>query len=164
MTGRRVACAGLAIALGVLVAEPGTAQTTPDQLRPTLDLLGDFDYAVRMEASRTLRRAPPEVAVPLLVETVSQHPDSYVQFRAIGLLDGFGDPRSRSVFEEALASPNDRVRAVAYDYFEQEPDRGVIPKLLTAFDTETSDVRAPGSDAGPGGPRRERCGSRAFDP
>lgn len=143
MTGRRVACAGLVIALRVLVAEPGTAQTTPDQLRPTLDLLGDFDHAVRMEASRTLRRAPPEVAVPLLVETVSQHPDSYVQFRAIVLLDGFGDPRSRSVFEEALASPNDRVRAVAYDYFEQEPDRGVIPKLLTAFDTETSEFVRP---------------------
>ena len=102
--------------------------------------------------------------MPLLVETVSQHPDSYVQFRAIVLLDGFGDPRSRSVFEEALASPNDRVRAVAYDYFEQEPDRGVIPKLLTAFDTETSEFVRPAADAGPGGPRRGRCGSRAFDP
>ena len=143
MTGRRVARAGLAIALGALVAGPGVAQTTPEQLHPTLDLLGDFDYAVRMEASRTVRRAPPEVAVPLLVETVSQHPNSYVQFRAIVLLDGFGDARTRSVFEAALASPNDRLRAVAYDYFEQEPDPGVIPKLLAAFDTETSEFVRP---------------------
>ena len=143
MTGRRVARAGLAIALGALVAGPGVAQTTPEQLHQTLDLLGDFDYAVRMEASRTVRRAPPEVAVPLLVETVSQHPNSYVQFRAIVLLDGFGDSRTRSVFEAALASPNDRLRAVAYDYFEQEPDPGVIPKLLAAFDTETSEFVRP---------------------
>ena len=102
MTGRRVARAGLVIALGALVAGPGVAQTTPEQLHPTLDLVGDFDYAVRMEASRTVRRAPPEVAVPLLVETVSQYPNSYVQFRAIVLLDGFGDARARSVFEAAL--------------------------------------------------------------
>ena len=150
MTGCRVARAGLAIALGALVAGPGVAQTIPKQLRPTLHRLGDFDYAVRMEASCTVRRAPPEVAVPLLVETVSEHPDSYVQFRAIVLLDGFGDARTGLMFEAALASPNDRLRAVAYDYFKQEPDPGVIPKLLTAFETETSEVCAPGSGSGPG--------------
>ena len=61
MTGRRVARAWLPIALGALVAGPAVAQTISEQLRPTLDLLGDFDHAVRMEASRTVRRAPPEV-------------------------------------------------------------------------------------------------------
>ena len=113
MTDRRVARAGLAIALGALVAGPGVAQTTPEQLRPTLDLLGDFDYAVRMEASRTVRRAPPEVAVPLLVETVSQHPDSYVQFRAIVLLDGFSDARGNRNALDALFETGQTARGAA---------------------------------------------------
>ena len=143
MTGRRVACAGVAIALGALSVVPGVAQTNADQLRQALDGLGDFDYAVRMETSRMVRRASPAVAVPLLLEAARQHADSYVQFRAVVLLYGFSDPGIRPVFETALESPNDRVRAAAYDYLEQKPDPGVIPKLLAAFDTETSEFVRP---------------------
>ena len=37
--------------------------------------------------------------------------NSYVQFRAIVLVYGFAPPDIRAIFEEALDSSNDRVRA-----------------------------------------------------
>ena len=37
---------------------------------------------------------------------------------------------------EALASPNDRLRAVAYSFFEHNPDRAMLPQFLTALDKE----------------------------
>ena len=143
MTGRRVACADVAIMLGALNVVAGVAQTTADQLRQALDGLGDCDYTVRMETSRMVRRASPAVAVPLLLEAARQHADSYVQFRAVVLLYGFSDPGIHPVFETALESPNARVRAAAYDYLEQKPDPGATAKLLAAFDTETSEFVRP---------------------
>jgi HEAT repeat protein len=35
-----------------------------------------------------------------------------------------------------LASPNDRLRAVAYSFFEHNPDRALLPQFLTALDKE----------------------------
>ncbi|MCE2541625.1 MAG: hypothetical protein J4G16_14990, partial [Acidobacteria bacterium] len=48
-------------------ARPGLAQATPG-LAQTITELGDFDYAVRMEASRRIRRLDPAFVAPLLVE------------------------------------------------------------------------------------------------
>ena len=116
----------------------------PDaELRAAVDKLGDFEYTIRMEASRTLRRADPAVVVPILVEALHSHADSYVQFRAIVLVYGFDLPRRRAVFDQALESPNDRVRATAYEYFEQFSSRAVVPKLIAALDTETSEFVRP---------------------
>ena len=33
----------------------------------------------------------------------------------------------------ALTSPNDRLRAVAYSFFEHNPDRALVPEFLTAL-------------------------------
>ena len=98
---------------------------------------------MRTGASRAVRRADPAVAGAALREAVRLHEDSYVQFRALVLLYGFDLPDTRDAFAEALESPNDRVRAAAYSYYEIEPDPAIAPRLLAALDTETSEFVRP---------------------
>ena len=116
---------------------------TPAQLTAAIDKLGTVDYPVRMDAARTVRRAAPSMAVPALIRAVTEHADGYVRFRALVLLSGFNDPRTREVMVEAVSSPNDRLRAVAYNYFELNPDAPVIPRLLDALDREESEFVRP---------------------
>ena len=127
----------------VLVVQSAAAQTVSDDLRAAVDQLGDFDYTARMEASRMLRRADPDAALPVLLDAVQHHKDSYVQFRSVVLIYGLEQPQVHTVFEEALDSPNDRVRAAAYEYFEQVPSAEVVSRLLAALDTETSEFVRP---------------------
>ena len=127
----------------VFVVQFAVAQTAPDELRAAVDQLGDFDYTARMEASRMLRRADADAVLPMLLDALRHHEDSYVQFRSIVLIYGLEQPQSLTLFEEALDSPNDRVRAAAYEYFEQVPSAAVVPKLLAALDTETSEFVRP---------------------
>ena len=77
------------------------------------------------------------------MQTVSDHPDGYVRYRALVLLTGFNDPRAKDVMREALASPNDRLRAVAYSFFEHNPDRALVPDLLAAVDKELGEFVRP---------------------
>ncbi len=147
MTGRRAALGLVLAAAALLPAAVGSArstqQTAPEQLPHLIDQLGDFDFAVRMQASRAVRRADPAVAGAALREAVRLHEDSYVQFRALVLLYGLDLPDTRDAFAEALESPNDRVRAAAYSYYEIEPDPAIAPRLLAALDTETSEFVRP---------------------
>ena len=76
----------------------------------------------RRPARSAARRAAQ--AVPALIEAVAGHADGYVRFRALVLLSGFNDPRARDVMSTSLDDPNDRLRAVAYAYFEHNPERG----------------------------------------
>ena len=96
-----------------------------------------------MAAARTTRRADPSIAVPALLKAVESHPDTFVRFRALVLLSGFNDPRTRDVMRASLALPNDRLRSVAYSYFEHNPDPTVVPKLLAALTTESSEFVRP---------------------
>jgi HEAT repeat protein len=116
---------------------------TPEQLKTAIDRLGNVDYAVRAPASRTVRRAPGAMAVPALLDAVVAHKDGYVRFRALVLLSGFNDPRTRDVMAGVLTSPNDRLRTVAYTYFEHNPDRQILPRLLDALDKEESEFVRP---------------------
>ena len=147
MTGRRaalgIALAWLALAPAAAGAARAEGQTPPEQLPQLIGQLGDFDYAVRTEASRAVRRADPAVAGPALREAVRRHADSYVQFRALVLLYGLGLPDAREAFAAALESPNDRIRAAAYNYYESEPDPALAPKLLAALERETSEFVRP---------------------
>lgn len=145
-TSRRAAgWAPLAVLLLLAAAgiAHGAARTAPERLRQLVDRLGDFDYAVRMEASRAVRRADPGVARPVLRAAARGHEDSYVQFRALVLLYGFDAAAARGAFEDALGSANDRVRAAAYSYFEDAPDPRLAPRLLAALDHETSEFVRP---------------------
>jgi HEAT repeat protein len=137
----------IAIGLVILWAGPAAVQTPPPAGTPPLaaaiDNLGKFDAAVRTVAARTVRRAPAAQAVPALIEAASSHADGYVRFRALVLLAGFNDPRARDVMIRVLGDPNDRLRAVAYAYFEQNAEPGMAARLTTALEKEESEFVRP---------------------
>jgi HEAT repeat protein len=123
--------------------ERGPTPTTPEQIRAAIDKLGDLDYAARMAAGRTIRRAPTAPAVTALLQAVSEHADGYVRFRALTLLTGYNDPRTLDAMMSAMTSPNDRLREVAYGYFEINPNPALAPKLLAALDKEEGEFVRP---------------------
>lgn len=122
---------------------PRETPVTADQLSSAIDKLGTVDYAVRSAAARTVRRAPAAVAVPALLKAVGGHADGYVRFRSLILASGFNDPRTRDVMAGAIAASNDRLRAVAYAYFEHNPDPAILPRLLEALAREESEFVRP---------------------
>lgn len=124
-------------------SEAGDATVTAAQVNAAIDKLGDLDFPTRMGAGRTIRRAAPPVAVPALLQAVAKHKDGYVRFRALVLLAGFNDSRTRDVMLAALDDKNDRLRTVAYAFFEHNPDPAVLPRLLKAADTEDSEFVRP---------------------
>src|SRR5262249_57551577 len=101
---------------------PAPQVVPPGQLQAAIGRLGDLDYKTRTAASRTIRRAPGSQAVPALLQAVSEHADGYVRYRALVLLTGFNDPRTKDAMRESLSSPNDRLRAVPYSVYEHNPD------------------------------------------
>ena len=137
--------------LGVLCVERGAAAQEPSapqavsaaQLKAAIDKLGDLDYATRTNASRTIRRTAAAQAVPALLQAVAEHRDGYVRYRALVLLTGFNDPRAKDAMREALASPNDRLRTVAYSFFEHNPDRAMTATFLAALDKEQAEFVRP---------------------
>jgi len=122
---------------------PAPQAVAPAQLTAAIDKLGDLDYATRTNASRLVRRAPASQAVPALMQAVSDHADGYVRYRALVLLTGFNDPRTRDSMREVLTSPNDRLRTVAYSYFEHNPDPSMLPQFVKALDTEQGEFVRP---------------------
>src|SRR5438034_11749994 len=124
--------------------EPSAPQAvSTDQLKAAIDKLGDFDYAVRTAAARTVRRTVATQAVPALLQAVAEHADGYVRYRALVILTGFNDPRTKDAMRESRTSPNDRLRTVAYSYFEHHPDRAMIPELVSALDREEGEFVRP---------------------
>lgn len=134
----------LGLAFGALgAASPQGEPVTETELRAAIGELGRLDYATRVTASRTVRRAPAPLAVRVLTEAATGHVDGFVRYRALVLLSGFNDPRARDIMETSLEDPNDRLRAVAYAYFEHHRDLTVLPRLLEALETETSEFVRP---------------------
>ena len=124
--------------------EPSAPQTvSPAQLQGAIAKLGDLDYATRTNASRTVRRTAKAQAVPALLQAVSEQADGYVRYRSLVLLTGFNDPRTKDAMRESLASPNDRLRTAAYNFFEQYPDRALIPQFMTALEKEQAEFVRP---------------------
>ena len=123
--------------------ERGPVPASPKQIQDAISKLGDFDYATRMSAGRTLRRAPAAQAVPALLQAFNEHADGFIRFRALTLLTGFNDPRTVDAMEAAMTSPNDRLREVAYAYFEQNPRASLAPKLLAALAKEEGEFVRP---------------------
>jgi HEAT repeat protein len=124
--------------------EPAAPQSvSPAQLQAAIAKLGDLDYATRANASRTVRRTASAQAVPALLQAVSEQGDGYVRYRALVLLTGFNDPRTKDAMRESLTSPNDRLRIVAYSYFEHNPDLALLPELERALDKEQGEFVRP---------------------
>jgi HEAT repeat protein len=134
--------AGLARAAGVgaqALAPPPTAET----VQAAIDQLGSFDFPVRMESARLVRRAPADIAIQRLTATVRSHGDEYVRYRALTLLSGFGGSAVAGVMTGLLADPNDRIRAVVYAWLEHNPDPEALPALIEAFGRERSEFVRP---------------------
>lgn len=112
-------------------------------VKAAIDQLGNLDYTTRTDASRTVRRAPADIAVPALVDAVNAHKDGYVRFRALVLLSGFNDSRAKPVALAHLVDPNDRVRATAYAWFETHPAPDAVPVMLKALEREESEFVRP---------------------
>ena len=141
---------GVLCSLGVLCAsesggqEPSAPQAVPGaQLQAAISKLGDLDYAIRTNASRTVRRTAGTQAVPALLQAVGDQADGYVRYRALVLLTGFNDPRMKDSMRESLVSPNDRLRAVGYGFFEHNPDPAMVPQFLAALDKEQGEFVRP---------------------
>ena len=81
--------------------------------------------------------------MPALLQAVAEHVDGYVRYRALVLLTGFNDPRTTDAMRESLVSPNDRLRTVAYTYFEYNPERAMVTQFLTALDKEQAEFVRP---------------------
>jgi hypothetical protein len=132
------------IVAAALVAPPPAAPAAQSQsLATSINELVSFDFPVRMNAARTLRRSPSAEVVPLLIDAARNHKDSYVRYRALVLLAGFGEAAAGPVMRELMADPNDRLRAVVYAWFEHHPEPGVVPALIAALETETSEFVRP---------------------
>lgn len=142
---RRTWIVALTLLASLLEAAAGAQPpaVTPEALQIAIDRLGDFDYEVRLDAARTIRRAAADAARAALADAVGSHDDSYVQFKALVLLYGFGAAGAAAPIAAALDDPNDRLRAVAYEYFELDPDPAVLPRLMAALDRETSEFVRP---------------------
>jgi HEAT repeat protein len=139
-----VLAAGLALVEDLAVAqERGPTPVSAAELQAAIGKLGDLDYPTRMTAGRTVRRAPPAIAVPALLQTVREHPDGYIRFKALVILTGFNDPRTPDVMADLLDSPNDRLREVAYAWFEHHPEPTMTTRLLEALETETGEFVRP---------------------
>ena len=123
--------------------ERGPTPTTPEQIRAAIDKLGDLDYPTRMAAGRTIRRAPTATAVTALLQAFNEHADGYVRFRALTLLTGYNDPRTADAMAVAMVSPNDRLREVAYGYYELHPNPALAPKMLAALEKEEGEFVRP---------------------
>lgn len=127
----------------LLAQERGPTPLTPEQIGQAINKLGDLDYATRMGAGRALRRAPAAQVVTALLQAVAGHADSYIRYKALTLLTGFSDPRTVDTMREAMVSPNDRLREVAYGYFEQFPEPALAPRMLAALDKEEGEFVRP---------------------
>ena len=136
-------CYSLFVISPASAQERGPTPTSPEQIKAAIDKLGDLDYPTRMAAGRTIRRAPTAPAVTALLQAVSEHADGYVRFRALTLLTGFGDPRIQDAMAAAMVSPNDRLREVAYAYFEHNPNPALSARLLAGLEKEEGEFVRP---------------------
>jgi HEAT repeat protein len=132
-----------AATLGLHGQERGPSAVAPQDLRAAIDRLGDIDYDTRTKAARLVRRTPAPQAVPALLQAAQEHGDGYVRYKSLILLTGFDDPRTADQMIEVLASPNDRLREVAYGYFERFPAPALTARLLGALQKEEGEFVRP---------------------
>ena len=123
--------------------ERGPTPVSPEEIRQAIGKLGDLDYATRMSAGRVIRRSPAAQVVTALLQTVAEHADGYIRYKALTLLTGYSDPRTVDAMKEAMVSPNDRLREVAFAYFEQYPEPSLTAKMLAALDQEEGEFVRP---------------------
>lgn len=134
----------LAFLLTLAPAVSGGAQQPPaPDVKGSIDRLGNFDYATRTVAARTIRRVPASEAVPALVQAVRSHPDQFVRYRALVLVTAFNDRGTPDLMRSLFRDRNDRVREVAYRWFAANPEPAMSRALLTSLQTEQAEFVRP---------------------
>jgi HEAT repeat protein len=123
--------------------ERGPQTMSASDIQAAIDSLGNLEFPIRMNASRALRRAPAAAVTPALIRAVESHKDQYVRFRALVLLTAFNDSRTAEVVRAIVANPNDRLRTVAYMYYEHHPTPAMLSTLLNALEREDSEFVRP---------------------
>src|SRR5688572_13974445 len=131
------------VPLGTIAQERGPQTMSDAAIQAAIDSLGNLDFPTRMNASRALRRAAAASVSPALIRAVQSHKDQFVRFRALVLLTGFNDARTAALVREIVNNPNDRLRTVAYMYYEHHPTANMIPVLLKALEREESEFVRP---------------------
>ncbi|MCC7185091.1 MAG: HEAT repeat domain-containing protein, partial [Acidobacteria bacterium] len=129
------------IVMGLVV--PTSAAPARQDLATAIDQLVSFDFPVRTNAARVVRRTPAAEAVPALATAARSHKDGYVRYRALVLLAGFGEATATETMRALIADPNDRIRAVVYAWFERHPLPAVFPTLIAALEKEQSEFVRP---------------------
>ena len=130
--------------LVLLVAVRAPAQDAPAAaLTKQIDALSAFEFPTRMNAARMIRRTAATEAVPALARAVRMHADQFVRYRALVLLSSFNDPGTGAIMRGLLADRNDRVREVAYRWFEGHPEPALHDTLLAALNTEQAEFVRP---------------------
>jgi hypothetical protein len=142
MSGRRVVVAAIA-AIGLAVRLAADARQAAPSLPSVMGQLGSLDFKTRTAAAQTMRRLPATTAIPALVEAARGSADGYVRYQALVLLSGFGPDAANETMRQVLSDQNDRLRAVAYAWFEHHPQPEVTPALVTALTTEQSEFVRP---------------------
>lgn len=127
----------------ILIGSAIVTAQVGSSLQDAIGKLGALDYDVRTTAARSVRRVPAGTAVPALQQAASRHSDGYVRYRALILLAGFSDRAAEPVMRRALTDANDRLRQVAYGYYEHQPEPSVLPMLLEALEREESEFVRP---------------------
>jgi HEAT repeat protein len=143
---RHVLClvaAALLAAASLVAAPQKPAGTSASDVQAAIDKLGSFDFQVRMEAARLVRRAAADVAVPALARAARSHTDQYVRYRALTLLAGFGGATASAVMNDVKDDRNDRLRTVVFAWFEHTPDAAVLPSLIDGLEKERSEFVRP---------------------
>ncbi len=140
MALRLIAAAVLVFAavVPVLPQEKAAADLTSH-----INALSAFDYATRMNAARMVRRAAATEAIPALSRAVRSHTDEFVRYRALVLLTSFNDPGMGAIMRGLLRDRNDRVREVAYRWFERHPEPALHDTLMAAINTEQAEFVRP---------------------
>jgi HEAT repeat protein len=134
----------LTVVLVAAIAPLAVGQTTaPPDFKTLIGNLGSLDYPTRTNAARLIRRAPPNEAVPALVDAVRRHPDEYVRNRAFIVLSSFNDKGTGDLVPTLIADRNDRLRESAFRWLEQHPNPKLVPMLLMALQTEVAEFVRP---------------------
>jgi hypothetical protein len=124
------------------VPAPAQERAAGDLTRQ-IDSLSAFDYAIRTNAARAVRRTPAAEAVPALSQAARSHTDQFVRYRALVLVTAFRAPGTPGLMQALIGDRNDRIREVVYRWYEQNPEAGSIPALLAALQTEQAEFVRP---------------------
>ena len=138
---RRLALA-FALTLAAVLTAAAQQPSSPD-VTGAIDRLGNFDYATRMNAARSIRRVPGAQAVAALAEAARGHRDQFVRYRALVLVTSFNDRKTPDLMKSLMRDRNDRVREVAYRWFAAHPEPAMSSALLALLQTEQAEFVRP---------------------